>query len=363
MNNAKISNLQIKALIVTTVIGGGILSLPSDMARILDTGGWLGILIGGFATIPFLVMADKIFKKYPGKDCLQIGEELIGPLIFKFFLIVCLLYNITILAFVSRVFAGVIKAYLLETTPIWVIIITMLFAVSYLARSQIKDIARMAVVIYPIIIGFVIFLIAVNLPDMDYTNIYPIFHIEYSKVLKGTLTGFFVYSGFELIILAFPFAEDTEKTLQHSLRGIFLIMGIYLIIFFITLSKYGIGQLKREIWPTIAVIKEVDLPGYFLENLDGVAMAMWVMVVFGTMGPFLHASGIILAGLFKTKVHKIFIIPLIPIIYIIATLPKNLVQTYEIIGSVVNYFLIAVIGIIPTIVFIVAYIKGRRKKI
>lgn len=363
MKSEKVSNLQIKALMVTTAIGAGILSLPSEMARVLGTGGWLGILIGGLATIPFLIMADKIFKDHPGMDYLEIGEKLVGPLIFKCILIVFLAYNIVVLSFASRILSGVIKAYLLETTPMWVIILTMLFAVSYMARSQIEDLARMAVIIYGVIIAFVIFLLGVNLPGLDYTNVYPIFNIEYSKVLKGALTGFFTYSGFELIILVFPLSEDTEKTLQHSIKGIFIIIGIYLIIFFVTLSQYGISQLEREIWPTIAVLKEVDLPGYFLENLDGIAMAMWVMVVFGTMGPFLNASGIILADIFETQVHEIFILPLIPIIYIFAILPKNLVQTYQIMGKILTYILIVVIGIIPTIMFIISQIKGRGKNL
>ena len=40
-NKNTISNQQIKALLVTTVIGVGILSLPSDLAMILNNSGWI----------------------------------------------------------------------------------------------------------------------------------------------------------------------------------------------------------------------------------------------------------------------------------------------------------------------------------
>ncbi len=46
MQRNKISNKQIKALIITIVIGIGILSLPSDVAMIMENDGWIGILIG-----------------------------------------------------------------------------------------------------------------------------------------------------------------------------------------------------------------------------------------------------------------------------------------------------------------------------
>ena len=363
MERNKISNLQIKALVVTTTIGGGILSLPSELSMILDTGGWLAIIISGLITIPFIIMIDKLFKIYPGKNFFEIGREVINPIIFNLFLLIILSYTLILLIFISRIFADVIKAYLLETTPIEVIIITMLFAISYMARSQIEDIARMSLIIYPIVIGFVIFLVVVNLPNMDYTNIYPIFDIDYKALPKGVLAAFFAYAGFEFIILSIPFAEDSKKTLSYSLRGIFLVIGIYLIIYFVTLSQYGVSQLKREIWPTVAVIKEVNLPGYFLENLDGIVIAVWVMVVFGTMAPFLHSSGVILSDIFKTKTYEIFIIPLIPIIYIFTLLPRNLVQTYKVLGNLLSYFFIAAILIVPTIILILAYIKKGRKKV
>lgn len=357
----QISNEQIKALLITTVIGVGILSLPSDVAMILGTGGWVAIVFGGLLIIPFIIMIDKIFKMYPGKSIFEIGGEVMHPWIFNLFLIIILFYTLLLLAYSNRVFAEVIKAYLLETTPTEVIIMTMLVAVSYIARSKIEAVARMAVMIYPIIIGFIIFLVLVSLSNMDYTNLYPVFDIDYKAVPKGVLTTVFAYGGYEILLLSTYLSEDNEKTLKYSLRGMFIVMGVYLIMFFVTLSQYGIFQLKREIWPSIAVVKEVDLPGYFLENLDGVVMAAWVMVVYGTLGPFLHFTGVILGNILKTKEHEIFIPFLLPIVYIIALLPNNLVQTNEIMGSILNYASLLSIFIIPTIIFILAYIKRRKK--
>ena len=348
---------------VTIVIGVGILSLPSDIAMVLNNDGWVAILIGGLIAIPFIIMIDRLFKMYPGKTFFQLGRELLNPIFFKLLLIIALFYIVVLLAYTGRIFADVMKAYLLETTPTEVIIITTLLAVSYIARSQIEVISRMAVIIYPIIIGFIIFLIVINLPNLDFTNIYPIFDIDYKMIPKGIMLALYSYAGYEFIILTYPFVEDNKKTLRYSLNGIFIVIGIYLIVFFITLSQYGVHQLQREIWPTIAIVKEVNLPGYFLENLDGIVMAAWVMVVYGTMGPFLHSSGTILSDIFNTRVHEIFILPLLPIIYIISLLPENLVQTTKFLGKILNYLSIAAIIIIPTIMFIAAKIKKRREKV
>lgn len=360
MDKNNISNEQIKALIVTVVVGVGILSLPSDIAMIMENDGWIGILIGGLVTIPFIIMIDRLFKLQPGKTFFQLGKEVLNPIVFQIFLIIGVFYTIILLGYTSRIFADIIKAYLLETTPTEIIIITMLVAISYIARSPIEVIARIAVMIYPIIIMFIIFLIIINIPNMDITNIYPMFQAGYRTIPKGIIAALFSYSGYEFILLALPYAEDNKKTLRYSLNGIMIVIAIYLIVFIISLSQYGIHQLKREIWPTIAIVKEVDLPGYFLENLDGIVIAVWVMVVYGTMGPFLHAAGTILSYVFQTKVHDIFILPLLPIIYLIAMLPRNLVQTEQYLGKIVNYLSIVAIIIIPVIMFVATYIYTRR---
>ena len=357
----KISNGQLKALMVTIVVGVGILSLPSDIAVIMDNDGWIGILLGGLITIPFIIIIDRLFKLYPNKNFFQLGKEILNPIIFKIILVIFLFYIMLLLSISVRIFADVIKAYLLETTPIEIIIITMLLSVSYMARSQIEVIARMAVIIYPIILGFIIFLLIINIPNMDLTNIYPVFQLNYKALLKGVLIGLFSYAGYEFILLVLPMAENHKGTLKYCLNGIFIVIAIYLIVFFITLSQYGIHQLKREIWPTIAIVKEIDLPGYFLENLDGIIMAIWVMVIYGTLGSFLHFSGVVLSDILNTKEHQYLILPIIPIIYIISLYPKNLVQVEKILVKIFNYISIVSIMIIPTILFVLGLVKKRRE--
>lgn len=362
-NKDTISNQQIKALLITTVIGVGILSLPSDLAIILDNSGWIVIVICGLIILPFTIIMDRIFKMYPGMSFFQIGRKTMNPIIFNVFLIIMTSYSVLLLSYACRIFAEVIKAYLLETTPTEVIILTMLISITYVARSKLAVVARVAVMIYPIILGFIIFLVLVNLPNADYTNIYPLLDVNYKEIPRGIMAALFSYAGYEILLLALPCSENNKTSFKYCIKGIFIVMAVYLIVFFITISQYGVHQLKREIWPSIAVIKEVDLPGYFLENLDGIVMAAWVMVIYGTMGPFLHASGVILSNIFSIKKHELFIPFLVPIIYSISLLPDNLIITNKVMGMILNYLALISIIILPTIIFLLACIKRRKNKL
>lgn len=357
-----ISNNQIKNLLITTIIGVGILSLPSNIAAILDNDGWIAIVIGGLLLIPFILMIDKLFKMYPNKTIFEIGKEVLGKIIFTIFLIIALIYVVIALAYTVRVFGEVMKGYLLERTPIEVIIITMLLASSYASRAEIEVLGRTATMVYPILLGLIIFLVIINLPEADYTNILPVFNADFTQFPRGIMASLFSYAGYEIITLAYSSSEDNKDTLKYVLRGIFIVIGIYVVSFFTTLSQLGIDQLKREIWATISVANEVDLPGYFLENLDGIVLALWVMVVYVTVGPLLYIGGRVLADIFNTKSHDIFILPLIPIVYTVSLIPDNIIAVYENMGRIFGYLSVASIMAMPTVIFLSALIKKRRNK-
>lgn len=360
-NKNKVSTTQLKALIVTVVIGTGILSLPSSIADLLDNDGWLGILLGGLIASVCIIVIDRLFKLYPDKDFTQLGEEILNSTIFKIILAIYFTYAILILSINVRDFAEIIKSYLLETTPKEIVIITMLLATSYIARSEIEVMARMAVIIYPIILVFIIFFATITIPSVDFSNLLPVFQLNFKSLIKGGLITFYAFGGYEFILLVLPIVENKEATLNSSLRGIFTVTIIYLIVFFITLSQYGIHQLKREIWPTIAIVKEISLPGYFLENLDGIVMAVWIMVVYGTVGPFLHFASFFLSKILNTKEHQYLVLPLIPFIYILCQYPRDLAQLSETIGIALNYFSLFTLMILPIILLISGLIKSRRK--
>lgn len=357
-----VSNQQIKDLLVTTVVGVGVLSLPSSLAVLLDNDGWIAIILGGLLLIPFIIMIDKVFKMYPNKTIFQIGREVVGNIIFNIFFIIFIVYVVVSVAYLVRIFGEVIKAYLLETTPIEVIIITMLLAAAYLSRSEIEVLGRTATMVYPVLIGLIVFLIVINVPEADFTNMLPTFTADFRKLPQAIMTALFSYSGYEIIVFAYSSSDNKQGTLKYALRGLFVIIGIYLIVHIVTLSQFGVDQLKREIWPTIAVASVVDLPGYFLENLDGVVLALWVMIIYASIGPVLYTAGRSLADIFKVKSHDMFILPLIPIIYIVSLIPENIVQVNVNLGNILGYATIVSIMVIPTVIYIAALIKKRRSK-
>lgn len=52
---------------------------------------------------------------------------------------------------------------------------------------------------------------------------------------------------------------------------------------------------KEQNYSLFMIIKTLDLPGYFLQNLDGVSMSIWILVAFMTLIPAYFGAGKILS--------------------------------------------------------------------
>ena len=359
--NNNISNKQIRALLVSTIVGIGILTLPHQISLLLENDGWIAIILGGLLMFPSIIVINKIFQLYPDRDFFEIGRIVLGKWIFNIFLVITMIYLVAVMSSLARNLGEITKAFLLETTPTEILIVSFILATSYIARCEIQIIGRAAYLIYPIVLGFIIFLFVVSLPNIDFTNMLPMFQSNMKKLPQGITTSFFSYLGFEVLLFSIPFAEEKNKTLQSSLIGIGIVIVMYLVIFIIVLCQYGLHNLQRQLFATLSVIKEIDFPGFFIENLDGLVMAIWVLIVFGTMAPIYYIAGKVLSNLFSTKDHSLFILPLLPIIYIISLIPQNLLQVFEGLGRVINYTGLISVITMPIIIYIVGYLRLRRQ--
>lgn len=357
----KISHIQLRGLIVSNVIGVGVLALPNTLAEPVGNNGWLVLIITGGLFIGLFLLYDQIFKLYPGKDFFEIVKETLGFFYYPS-LMIMFIYFILTAAIVARILGELMKIFLLQSTPIGVIILVFILACSYLASYEIDSIGRLGYFIYPIIIVFTIFIVVMSLPKADFTNMLPVLQTDTKSIIKGVGVTLFSFYGIEISLFAIPFVEERDKTLKSGVLAIITITLIYIVLGIMTLTHFSIEQIKSIVYPILMLARQLDLPGFFLENLDGVVIALWVLVVFATMVPTYFAAAKILSKAFNTKKHMYFVLGLIPIIFIISLLPENFIQLFEILEKYQNIFAFISLLVIPVSVLISASIRKKVSK-
>lgn len=357
----KVSIIQLRALIVTSIIGIETMSLPNTLVTEMGNDGWIAIVISGFMMLVLAAVIIQIFKINPDKDFFQIGKETLGVIVFTICKLIFVVYFIVFASYIVRNLAELIKAFLLPTTPLEIVMLVFIIATSYISCYEIDVIVRSAYFIYPITLAFIIIIVLIAVSKADFSNVLPVFQTELSTLPNGIKGAFFSFTGFELIIFAIPYVKEKEKILKSCFIGIGIVTLVYLAMFFMVVVQFSSKQIQRLNFPVIQIAKQIDLPGYFLENLDGLIMALWVIVVFATMAPVYFGAGKIFSNIFKTKSHKYFIWVLIPIIYQVALMPDNFLEIQTKLAKILDILAFISIVIIPVLILSVGYIRKKVK--
>lgn len=361
-NNDKITNGQMSAIIINIILGVGILSLPRILVESLKTDGWVLVIVGGLLSITFVVIITKLSQMFPGKTIVEFGRGLVTPPISAIFSITYLAYFFVLGSFVVRVFGEMVKMYLLPKTPIEFIIISILIVCTYLARAGIEAIGKFSVILIPIVIVPIFLMGVILLPNMDFTNVLPVFQFKLTDLIKGIPDVFFSFAGFEVILLFVAYVEKPQKAIKYNAIAILIVTVLYMYAFLTNIFVFGEAELTHLIWPSMSLMETIDFPGAFIENVQGVVMGQWVLIVFSTLTPVLYGSALILCKLFKGKEHNYFVLPMVPIMFILSLVPQNIAETYEYINQAMYYLGAAVTIVIPILLLIVALLKKGKKK-
>lgn len=361
-DQVKISAIQFGIIIIVTVVGVGILSLPRAVVEIAGTDGWLLVLFAGATSLGLLLIMNALSNMFPGKTIMEYSKELLGYPLSMLIAGILSIYYIVNIAFVVRIFGEVLKMFLLPKTPIEVIIITLLITSAYLVRGNFEGIIRFYQII--ILIMFIPYFLAIStgVKMVDFTNILPMFQTSPKIILPGTLKVISSFFGFEIILLYAPFVSDRKNMKKSIIITISIITLIYFISTIIVLANFGSEEIKHLVWPLMSYIKSVQIPGTFIEQLEGVIISLWVLFTFTTLSTMYLSIVFIFSRVTKVKEHKIFTIFLLPIMYILALQPENVPQIYDWLEVFSAYAGILVLFIIPIILWIMAKVQKKGVK-
>lgn len=361
-NKVKISSRQLGILLVVTIIGVGILTLPRDVSEVGGTDGWILIIIAGILSILESLIIHGLSMRFPNQTIIEYSRELVGSSVSILIGIIIALYYLIFSAFGARIFGEVVKTFLLPRTPIEMIMVTLLLVVAYLVRNDLEGIVRFYEL--AIIIMFVPYFLALftGITDLDFTNLLPIFQTPFKTLFQGSFQIIFSYIGIETIFLLIPFVSDQKNIKKTLLISISSVIFIYLISIVFVVATFGVDTIKDLIWPLMGYMKSIEIPGGFIEQLEGVIMATWVFISYTTLSTTYFLSAFTLSRVTKTKEHSFFVTALLPVIYVLAVLPGNVAQLYHWLGIFSMYAGTLVIIVIPLFLFLVAKVRKKGVK-
>ncbi len=358
----KITSNQLVAIMISTIIGIGILTLPRTVTEAAGPDGWLLVLAGGIVVIITSLIIARLGIMFPGHTVVEYSKDVITKPLGILFSLGFFVYFALFSAFEARVFSEVTKQFLLDRTPTEAVVITMLLSSSYLVRKDMATIGRMGEMVIPLFIFPAFIILSTALPDMDFTNLLPFMRTSPLRLLAGMGTIVTSYLGFEALLLFQPLMSRPRDAGKAMVTAIAVITLIYTIVVVASVSIFGLIEVQNLIWPAFSIYRVVEIPGAFIENVHGVIMAIWVVAIYMTLSVFFYAAVTIMARLLSIKEHSFMVLPLAFILYFLALVPDNIPQVYEYLDMFSVYLGIPFGFVLPILIYITAKARGMGMK-
>jgi len=213
----------------------------------------------------------------------------------------------------------VITFHMFDRTPPEVVILALLVICTYCALQDWGTILRVQQFIFFVAYSMLTVVWMVSIFNLQPENLLPLQSIKIKPVVSGGFSIWPMYSGYECILLLLPlvYRGASLAKLAKGVGGVFA----YLILFFMMIMIIIIGVLtvenaKNVPYPTLVVIRSVELPGTFVERLENYLLLAWVPVIFGTFSVIIFFMGQVCMRYYRYTDHRPWILVLVPIIYV-----------------------------------------------
>ena len=343
----EVSKFGFFASIVVATLGIATFSYPSELSTQVGTDGWLIVLLGGILSYICIVIIIKLIEVNNWNDFPTILIDNYGKIVGAFLSLIFVLYCILSMAIGIRTFTEVLKMYLLEKTPTEFLFVVTLFTGVYIIRGGIDTLISFNEIAFWIMLIPIVFVLLLLTNNADFTNIFPIISNKPIDYIRNLPTSIYIFKGFEIMFLIIPFMKNKSKARKVAFFSIAFITLFYIIIFIFVIAVLTKYQSTILLWPTITMIKSIDIPGSFIERWDGIVMTMWILFYYTTFVNTFYFSSDIVKNVFNFKSIKSSYIFILPLIYLTALYPQNLIELNDIRGFFYQSYTMLMIAVIP----------------
>ena len=285
---------------------------------------WMIYVLNTLVALPGVLLLAAVLDRYPGRDLVQIGEQLTGPYINSLFSLFYLAVfiggaGLTLRSISERVVAG-----FMPDTPISMVTLFFLAGTVAVAYLGLEAVARTARFLVWVLVVSILTLIVLTIPFWQWHVFYPLWGSGPLGLLLGTLrnTGDFVH--ILLLGIIFPFLPAGKARLV-GVWGV-LITGFFTTLLLLTVLLIFTYPTASELTlPTLEIARTINI-GRFGQRLEIVFLPIWV---FGNMifiSASLYAGAAVLARMCRLSDFRPFVLAMTVFSTVVAFIPQSAPQ-------------------------------------
>ena len=329
IRNNQISKRQVRLLLILQMFSTPILMLPRVMARTVNQDGWLIPVLGLLVGYVYLYLITNLTKEFPGQTISEFAPIIVGKILGNTIVILLGLKILITTAFELRLLCEIVKQILLPNTPTGVVMMVMLFTASYLAGAGIEAYGRMGELLVFVVFIPLAIVASFIVVKADYRQLLPVFQSAPMDIARATYYISLTLMPLEFMLLFTGFMREPDKAESTCRWAILVIFIIQVISIMLTYVGIGVIEAKRNFWPILTLVQNIQFPGAFIENQEIAMISCWIISIFMYISGGIYSISLIGGRTLKLEKDSFFILPFIPIIYILAMMPSSFGQVYK----------------------------------
>ncbi|HEY3424770.1 MAG TPA: GerAB/ArcD/ProY family transporter [Negativicutes bacterium] len=355
----QMSTADFAVMVIAATFGSQFILQTRNLIADAEQLAWLSVVLGGLACYAAACLMLALGRRFPGDSPVSYLPRLWGPFFGNVILLWFVMVFIDMFWLGMAGFSHVVTFFMLERTPPEVVTLGMLAVLVYLSLQDLGTIIRVqmfvTLVAIPIVTG--VWLLSIFNFQPDY--MLPLWPLKMKGILAGAVDSWSLYGGYELVLLFLPFVCRQNTRPARAVGWAFFCVTLL----FVSTVVLSVGVLTSDAavntpYPTMIVIRSVELPGTFVERLENYLLFAWMPAVFSSLTMFLYIPALVCTQRWGHADHRPWVLLLAPIMFTGSVLLDN----SKIIQQINEFSIAVALGFSFIIIPLSLFLSWRRDK-
>ena len=351
---------QLMFLVLQTQIGVGVFFLPSEVHAIANGDAWISLLIASLYVQLFVFIIWSLNKRFPSFTLYDYLPKLLGKVLGKVIHAAYILFFMIEGSFILARYGRIIENWILMRTPKWVVIGLMALLCWYLARENLRTIARFFVLTSILILLMVIIASFSYTVHVNFLYILPIGDAGWWNIFRGSHESMHSMIGYELLLICYPFTQgrSIDKLKAVSIATAFSSI-FYVFLVLTTLVVFSPEEMKLLPLPVLYMVKALSFT--LFERPDLYFFSIWSVICATSIISYMFFAAKGISNLFNQehKYRKIVSYTAL-LFFVLAIIPKDEYMINKIgrASAIIEYLSVF---IIPLLLLCISVITHRKE--
>ncbi|MEB5478113.1 GerAB/ArcD/ProY family transporter [Shouchella clausii] len=355
-----LTNVQFGAVLMTALLGVGVLNLPRTMTVNMNTAdGWISVIIAGVAVSLIFLFNVFAFKSHHVDSIDVYMERAFGKWVSNFLCIVIATYFLVQSSWQVVAMSEMIRYFLLEETPYYVVIGMIVILSAYAVFYPFATVVRICCFFLPISLIVLLLILGLSAEEVDMYRLRPIAPEGFWPIFANVKEALQAFQGAEIMLLILAFLRTGTKPKKSGVLAFSTITVIYMLIYGIVVSSLGVAEVKTLVWPTIALTQAAESGAFFSGRLNSLLISTWTLQFFTTIVIALFATVHLLDKRLPIRRGYLLLVCAI-LVFAIGILPQTFYQI-TMIGNWEQYAFLTIFAVLPFLCYLTVAIKKKVK--